>query len=149
MIFLRYSFCLSAAAVSLSRQRHDILDFTRDHVINRKICQKFGFDFHLRSPSSAFSGYGWSVDQLITWLLATPCGRDPTRANQLSTVELKLLAFSLASTMSLPRCKLSTLYQHHCLPLKFRQVVSRRGHKQRDLKVMFIDVPSSQQTDSR
>ena len=28
--------------------------------------QKFGFDFHLRSSPSAFSGYGWLVDQLIT-----------------------------------------------------------------------------------
>ena len=33
--------------------------------------QEFGFELHLRSSPSAFSRYGWSVDQLITSLLAT------------------------------------------------------------------------------
>ena len=33
-------------------------------------------------------GYGWSVDQLITTLLATPCWQDPTRSKQPITVEI-------------------------------------------------------------
>ena len=74
-IFLRDRFCLSA--VSLSRQRHDIVDFSccplwrvlRVILVN---LQNFGFEFHLRSLPSAFSGYRCSVDQLITSLLATP-----------------------------------------------------------------------------
>ena len=37
-----------------------------------------GFEFHLRSSPSACSGYGWSVDQLTTSLLAALWWRDPT-----------------------------------------------------------------------
>ena len=48
--------------------------------------QRFALEFHLRSSPSAFSGYGWSVDQLITSLLTSPCSRNPTRSKQLSTV---------------------------------------------------------------
>ena len=59
MIFLRDSLCLSA--VYLSRQRHDILDFSYCplprvlHVILAD-WQEFGFEFHLRS-SPSYSGY--------------------------------------------------------------------------------------------
>ena len=38
---------------------------------------------------------GWSVDQLITSLLATPCWRDPTRSKQLSTVAILGFQFGL------------------------------------------------------
>ena len=37
----------------------------------------------------------WSVDQLITSLLATPCWRDPTRSKQLSTVAILGFQFGL------------------------------------------------------
>ena len=51
------------------------------------------------SPSiaapSAFSGYGLSVDQLITSLFATPCWRDPTSSKQLSTVAILRFHFGL------------------------------------------------------
>ena len=88
LIFLRDSFCLSA--YSLLRQRHDILDFSCCPLscvfqVTLANLQKFGFQFHLKSSPSAFSGYGWSVDQLITSLLATPCWRDLTRSKQLFT----------------------------------------------------------------
>ena len=58
--FLRDSLCLSA--VSLARQRHDILDFSCcplsafSHVTLAN-WQRFGFEFPLRSSSSAFSEY--------------------------------------------------------------------------------------------
>ena len=60
MIFLRDSFCLSA--VSLSRQRHNILDFSccpLSRVLHVTLAngQGFGFEFHLRSSPSAFSGF--------------------------------------------------------------------------------------------
>ena len=73
MIFLRDSLCLSA--VSLSRQRHDILDFSYCllsrvlHVILAN-WQRFGFEFHhhLHLVTIWISG-----DQLNTSQLATPC----------------------------------------------------------------------------
>ena len=40
-------------------------------------------------------GYAWSVDQLITSLLATPCWRDPTRSKQLPTVAILGFLFGL------------------------------------------------------
>ena len=57
MIFLRDSLCLSA--VSLSRQRHDILDFTYcplSRVLHLTLTnwQRFGFQFHLKSSPSAY-----------------------------------------------------------------------------------------------
>ena len=60
MIFLRDSLCLSA--VSLSRQRHDILDFSYcplSRVLHVTLAnwQRFGFEFHLRSSPSAYSGF--------------------------------------------------------------------------------------------
>ena len=55
MIFLRDSLCLSAAF--LSRQRHDILDFSccpLSRVLHVTLAnwQEFGFEFHLRSLPS-------------------------------------------------------------------------------------------------
>ena len=60
MIFLRDSLCLFA--VSLSRQRHDILDFSYcllSRVLHVTLAnwQRFGSEFHLRSSSSAYSGF--------------------------------------------------------------------------------------------
>ena len=55
--------------------------------------QRFALEFHLRSSPSAFSGYGWSVDQLITSLIATPCCWDPTRSKQLSSTVAWFLSF--------------------------------------------------------
>ena len=59
MIFLRESLCLSA--VFLSRQRHDILDFSYcplSRVLHVTLAnwQEFGFEFHLRS-SPSYSEY--------------------------------------------------------------------------------------------
>ena len=56
MYLLRDSFCLSA--LSLPRQRHDILDFA--HCLGVRVCgidqpAKFGFEFHLRSLPFGFS----------------------------------------------------------------------------------------------
>ena len=42
-----------------------------------------------------FRGYAWSVDQLITSLLATPCWRDPTGSKQLPTVAILGFRFGL------------------------------------------------------
>ena len=60
MIFLWDSLCLSA--VSLSRQRHDIPDFSccpLSRVLHVALVnwQRFGFEFHLRSSPSAYSGF--------------------------------------------------------------------------------------------
>ena len=76
-----------------SNTKHDILDFSCCPL--SRILQKFRFEFHLRSSPFAFRGYGWSVDQLITSLLATPCWWDPTRSKQLSTVAILGFQFGL------------------------------------------------------
>ena len=80
--FLRdkYSFCLSA--VSLSRQRHNILDFSccpLSRILHVTLAnpQKFGFEFYLRSSPSAFSGL--PVHQLI---ISLPCYTVLTRPNK-------------------------------------------------------------------
>ena len=91
-----YSLCLSS--VSLSRQRHDILEFSYfplSRVLHVTLAnwQRFGFGFHPRSSPSVFSG--WSVAQLITSLLAIPCWGDPTRSKQLSTVAILGFQFGL------------------------------------------------------
>ena len=86
-IFLRDSFFVCPQ----SPYRHDIVDFSCCplwrvlHVILVNL-QKFGFEFQLRSSSSSLGGFRWSVDPLITSILAIPCWRDPTRWKQLSTV---------------------------------------------------------------
>ena len=87
-------------AISLAREPRDILIFFFLSFVMRFACNigqsaKFGFEFYLRSSPSASSGYGWSVDQLITSLLATPCWRDPTRSKQLSTVAILGFQFGL------------------------------------------------------
>ena len=104
MIFPRDSFCLSA--VSLSRQRHDILDFSYcplSRVLHVTLAnlQEFGFEFHLRSSPSAFSEY-MDVSQPADHFIA--CYTVLTRPNKVETaVHGCNLAFSLDSIMSLPR----------------------------------------------
>ena len=97
IIFLRDSLCLSA--VSFSRQRHDILDFSCCplsrvlHVILAN-WQRFGFEFHLRSSPSAYSGFV-NISRLAEYF--TAC---------------YTVAFSLDSIVSRCRCpvKLSSLF---------------------------------------
>ena len=99
-------------AVSLWWQRHDILDFSccpLSRVLHVTLVnvQKFGFEFYLGLSPSAFSG--WSVDQPITLLLATPCWRNPTRSKQLYTVT------TLGSQLGL---------YHVVVPLSFKRSIS-------------------------
>ena len=104
MIFLRDSLCLSA--VSLSRQRHDILDFSYcplSRVLHVTLAnwQRFGFEFHLKSSTSAFSGF---VNISRTAEYFTACYTVLKRPNKVETaVRGCNLAFSLDSIVSLPR----------------------------------------------
>ena len=112
MIFLRDSLCLSA--VSLSRQRHDILDFSYRplprllHVTlaNR---QRLGFEFHLSSSPSAYSGF------VNIGRPAAACYTVLKRPNKVeTTVHGCNLAFSLDSIVSLPRAFYVVPALHHC-----------------------------------
>ena len=92
IFLLRDSFCLSA--VSLSRQRHDILDFSYcplSRVLHETLAnwQRFGgFEFQLRSSPSAFSGY--MADQSTSWLLHNLLHRaDETRQGRNSCPQLQ------------------------------------------------------------
>ena len=78
---------MSLSAVSLSRQRHDILDFSYcpvSRVLHVTLAnwQRFGFEFHLRSSPSAFSEY-MDISRPADYFV--------------------FLAFSLDSILSLPR----------------------------------------------
>ena len=84
MIFLWDSFCLSA--VSLSRQWHDILDFSYCFACDIGQLAKIWIWVSSEVITICISGMWISVDQLFTWYLASPCWRDPTRSKQLSTV---------------------------------------------------------------
>ena len=77
MIFLRDSLCLSA--VTLSRQWHDNLDFSNcplSRVLHVTLAnwQGFGFEFHLRSSPSAYSG--WILHSLLHRAEETQQGRN-------------------------------------------------------------------------
>ena len=93
--------CLSA--VSLSRQWHDILDFSYcplSRVLHVTLAnwQGFGFEFHLGLSPSAFSGFV-NISQpaaVHTSQLATPCWRDSIRSKQLSTVAIWLSVWTLS-----------------------------------------------------
>ena len=104
MIFLQDSLCLSA--VSLSWQRHDILDFSycplsRALHVTLANWQRFGFEFHLRSSPSAYSGF---VNISRTAEYFTACYTMLKRPNKVETaVHGCNLAFSLDSIMLLPR----------------------------------------------
>ena len=104
IIFLRDSLCLSA--VSLSRQRHDILDFSCCplsrvlHVILAN-WQRFGFEFHLRSSPSAYGGFV-NISRPAEYF--TACYTVLKRPHKVETaVHGCNLAFSLDSIVSLPR----------------------------------------------
>ena len=113
MIFLRDSLCLSA--VSLSRQRHDILYFSYcpvTRVLHMTLAnwQEFGLEFHLRSSPSAYYGFV-NISRPAEYF--TACYTVLKRPNKVETaVHGCNLAFSLDSIVSLPRR--STAY-HHCL----------------------------------
>ena len=104
MIFLRDSLCLSA--VSLSRQRHDILDFSYcplSRVLHVALAnwQVFRFEFHLRSSPSAYSGFV-NISRPAEYF--TACYTVLKRPNKVETaVHGCNLAFSLDSIVSLPR----------------------------------------------
>ena len=92
---------LCISAVSLLRQRHDILDFSYCPLssalhVTLANWQRFGFQFHLRSSPSASSAFVKIIDQLNTSQLATPCWRDPTRSKQPSTVAIWLSVWTLS-----------------------------------------------------
>ena len=104
MIFLRDSLCLSA--VSLSRQRHDILDFSycplsRALHVTLANWQRFGFEFHLRSSPSAYSGLvniSRTAEYFTAWYTVLK------RHNMVeAAVHGCNLGFSLNSIVSLPR----------------------------------------------
>ena len=85
MIFLRDSLCLSA--VSLSRQRHDILDISccpLSSVLDVTLTNGQGFEFevHLRSSPSAFSGFV-NVSRPANYF--TTCYTVLTRPNKVET----------------------------------------------------------------
>ena len=96
--------CLSA--VSLSRQWHDILDFSYcplSRVLHVTLAnwQGFGFEFHLGSSPSAFSGFV-NISQPAAYF--TACYTVLKRPNMVETaVHGCNLAFSLDSIVSLPR----------------------------------------------
>ena len=105
IIFLRDSLCLSA--VSLSRQRNDhLLDFSYcplSRVLHVTLAnwQRFGFEFHLRSPPPAYSGFV-NISRLAEYF--TACYTVLKRPNKVETaVHGCNLAFRLDSIGSLPR----------------------------------------------
>ena len=104
MIFLRDSLRLSA--VSLSWQRHNILDFSYcplSHALHVTVAnwQRFGFEFHLRSSLSTYSGFV-NISRPAEYF--TACYTVLKRPNKAQTaVHGCNLAFSLESIVSLPR----------------------------------------------
>ena len=109
--------CLSA--VSLSRQWHDILDFSYcplSRVLHVTLAnwQRFGFEFHLGSSASTFSGFV-NISQPAENF--TACNTVLKRPNKVETaVHGCNLAFSLDSIVSLPRLASHVVSAlHHCL----------------------------------
>ena len=104
MTFLRDSLCLSA--VPLSQQRHDVLDFSYcplSRVLHVTLAnwQGSGFEFHLRSSPSAYSGFV-NISRPAVYFIA--CYTVLKRLNKVETaVHGCNLAFSLDSIVSLPR----------------------------------------------
>ena len=104
MSFPQDSLCLSG--VSLSRQRHDILDFSicplsRVLLVTLASWQGFGFEFLLRSSPCTFSesmDIGGSADYFVACYTA-----DEGKKARNSCPRLQFLAFSLDSIMPLPR----------------------------------------------
>ena len=94
------------SAVSLSQQWNDILDFSYcplSRVLHVTLAnwQRFGFEFHLGSPPSAFSGFV-NISQPAAYF--TACYTVLKRPNKVETaVHGCNLTFSLDSIVSLPR----------------------------------------------
>jgi len=93
MYFLRDSFCLSA--VSLSRQRHYILDFafcSGSHVLHVTLTnlQTFRFEFHLRSLPRAFDRQSVHVTSLLFYFLLLHCA-DETQPGRKSCTTVAIL----------------------------------------------------------
>ena len=112
MIFQRDSFCLSA--VSFSRQRHDILDFSYcplSRVLHVTLAngQGFGSEFHLRSSPSAFSRFA-NISRPADYF--TTCYTVPTRPKKVETAVHGCNSWLSVWTRSC-HCpvKLSTSYQ--------------------------------------
>ena len=96
MIFLGDSLRLSA--VSLSRQRHDILTFSYcplSRVLHVTLAnwQRFGFEFHLRSSPFAYSGFV-NMSRLAEYF--TTLKRPNKVEKQLSTVAICLSVWTLS-----------------------------------------------------
>ena len=118
MSFPQDSLCLSG--VSLSRQRHDILDFSiclLSRVLHVTLAswQGFGFEFHLRSSPCTFSesmDIGRSADYFIA------CYTVLTRAKKLETAVHGCSSWLSVWTLSC-RCPVKLFYVvsalHHCL----------------------------------
>lgn len=95
MYRLRNSVCLSAIYLSLSRQRHDILDFSccsQPRVLHVTLTNStFGFELHLRSIPCPFSRQLAIVLIVIFfWLFLFCffcCQNVLTRLNQVKTVD--------------------------------------------------------------
>ena len=93
MIFLWDSLCLSA--VTLSRQWHDILDFSNcplSRVLHVTLAnwQGFGFEFHLRS--SPYMNISRPAEYFIVCYTVL---KRPNKATQLSTVAILGFQFGL------------------------------------------------------
>ena len=117
MIFLRDSLCLSP--VSLSRQRHDIMDFSYcplSRILHVPLAnwQRFVSEFQLRSSPSAYSGFV-NISRPDEYF--TACYTVLKRHNKVETaVHGCNLAFSLDSIVSLPREAFYVVSAlHHCL----------------------------------
>ena len=104
MNFLPESFCLSAATVSLARQRHDILDFGCCPVVmwHWPICESLDLSFiwgyhHLHLMDDR------STSRLVH--VRTMCWRDPARLKQLSVAILSLQfgLYHVVVPLSFPR----------------------------------------------
>ena len=118
MIFLRNSLRLSA--VSLSRQRHDILDFSYcplSRVLHVTLANwlGFGFEFHLRSSPSAFSEY-MDISRPADYFIA--CYTVLARAKKLETAVHGCNSWLSDWTLSC-RCPVKLFHVvsalHHCL----------------------------------
>ena len=100
MIFLRGSLCLSA--VTLSRQQHDILDFSNCPLSRVLHVTLANIWIWVSSEVITILVSIWmSVDQLILYRLLHRA--DKTQQGRNSCPRLQFLAFSLDSIMSLPR----------------------------------------------
>ena len=101
MYRLQNSVCLSAIYLSLSRQRHDILDFSccsQPRVLHVTLTNStFGFELHMRSIPCPFSRQLAIVLIVLFFFFfaAKTCWRDSTRSKQLTTSTIRGFQFKL------------------------------------------------------